>query len=508
MEELSFTCEDIIIAEDNVEMSESDKEIREKVDKRDRQLKRWFMTINNPFFDPDVVEEVDMNENTLPVKYDYYNLEFVKSFNNVDLFDFHYVKVTAKVDEIIIDKALKEVVENIDGNESIKLIEVDIEKTVKVEKEFVVERPYFKDYECLKTYIENLEIEGLKYAVGQIEKGEQETIHLQAGLIFDDKHGKRFYTMKKYFPTAYLDKVRGSNYDVKVYCTKEDTRIMPPFEIGKFSEMRARTDYEEFKAALKSGASDDELMENFYSIVAQVGLKNIQLQRDVYMQKEYANKCRNIEVTYIYGHGGVGKTRSVYRGRKFDEVFKMTRYGQFAFHGYKYQKILLMDEFIGQPKLQTMNNWLDNYPLDLEIKGGSITACYDKVYIVSNIPYSQIYKEEQTSNIDIFRTFDRRIHHIFEVNDKGEFIKKRETIFEDIPDDEIEAEGWTKRVSKVVQYTYDGEPYVVYDLHKVEKLKERIEQCEIELVGEVDEYTKDLLFGDDWLWNYYFWLLF
>jgi len=34
-------------------------------------------------------------------------------------------------------------------------------------------------------------------------------------------------------------------------------------------------------------------------------------------------------------------------------------------------------------------------------------------------------------------------------------------------------------------------------LHKVEKLKERIEQCEIELVGEVDEYTKDLLFGDD-----------
>ena len=281
MADISFSCDDIVIESDIVEMTEEDKQVKEVVDKRDRQLKRWFITLNNPFYDPSVAPEVDVMTTDLPVNRNYYNLDYIKGFNNIDLFEFHFIEVTAKVEEIVIEKVLKQVSENDDT----RLVEVEVEKKIKVEKTFVVERPYFKDYESLKTYIENLEVDGLKYAVGQIEKGHQDgTVHLQAGLIFDEKHGKRFYTMKKYFPTAFLDKVRGTNFDVKVYCTKEDTRIEEPFEIGKFSEMRARNDYEEFKSALKAGATDDQLIEDFYHIVAQVGLKNIQLQRDVFVE--------------------------------------------------------------------------------------------------------------------------------------------------------------------------------------------------------------------------------
>lgn len=475
--------EDIVIEQDDYELTQRDSELREKNSKRDQQLKRWFLTVNNPFWCPDVHEEIDISNTDLFVNHDYYDLSYLKSFNTVDYFEFHFIKVKAKVEETQTEKIVRL------DQETGEYIETDIKKKVKVDKEFVVERPYFKNYESLKSYIENLSVEGLKYSVGQIEKGKETgTIHLQCGIIFDEKHGKRFYTMKKYFPTARLDKIRGSNYDVKVYCTKEETRVMPPFEIGKFVEMRARTDYEEFKAALKSGASINNLMEDFFGIIAQLGLNKVELLRNEYMKQEFGKKARNVEVTYIYGKGGVGKTKSIYKEYGYDNVFSLLNFGQFRFHGYRYEKVILLDEYKGQINLQVLNKILDVHPYKCEVKGGEVIACYDKVYIVSNVPYSDMYKDIRLDEPDIYKTFDRRIHHIYEVDDNGKFICKRETVFEEVPEEEIETPGWTKRKSKIIEYDMFGMPHVIYNRHKAE-------QEEMTCLGEIPE--ADLLFDED-----------
>lgn len=463
---------DYVIDLDEYSLNEEEKTLFEETAKKDKQAKRWFLTLNNPFWTEKDVE-IDLSNNDLPINYEYYNLDYCKSFNNIDLFDFHYIKVKAKVKEKVIDKALKEDAEN-------KYIEIELQKEIIVEKEFIVERPYFKSYDHFKQYMENLQIEGLKWSTGQVEKGhKEETLHIQFGICFDETHGKRFYTMKKYFPTAYIAQARGSNFDIMKYCTKVDTRVEEPFQIGKIAEMRSRTDIDEFYQAIKSGADNFELLENFYALTTQFGFDKIDKQRDVYFNSKYRDEWRNIETTYYYGDSGVGKTTLIYKQYGFKNVFRVSYYGKFMFNGYNGEKVLLLDEFTGQISLTWLNQILDGYPLKVEVKGGERIACFEKIYIISNFSLYTIYKQQREHAPKEFETLFRRIHHIYLV-EKGKLIPKKESIFEDIPENEVDLKGRTKRVSQSYNYNEYGQKFIIYDYHHkhLEGLQE-IEQTEM-----------------------------
>ena len=84
------------------------------------------------------------------------------------------------------------------------------------------------------------ELGGLKYAVYQYERGENGTYHIQGFIIY--KNSKRFINVKQDFPTAHIIVPRGSNIENRDYCTKKETRVAEPVEIGEFSEMRSRND--------------------------------------------------------------------------------------------------------------------------------------------------------------------------------------------------------------------------------------------------------------------------
>lgn len=464
---------DYVVDLDNYSLNEEEKTLFEETTKKDKQAKRWFLTLNNPFWSEEF-EEVDMSINILPINNEYYNLDYCKSFNNIDLFDFHFVKAKAKIKEKIIDKVLKEI-ESEDNQK--KYIEIDVEKEIVVEKEFIIERPYFKSYEHFKQYLENLQVEGLKWSTGQVEKGHQEeTVHIQFGICFDETHGKRFYTMKKYFPTAYIAQARGSNFDIMRYCNKLDTRIEEPFKIGNISEMRSRTDIEEFYNAIKSGADNYELLENFYALTAQFGFEKIDKQRDVYFNSKYRKEWRNIETTYIFGDSGVGKTTKIFKEYGFENVFRVSYYGKFMFNGYNGEKVLLLDEFTGQVNFTWLNQILDGYPLKVEVKGGERIACFEKIFIVSNFSFYDLYKTQKECEPKEFETVYRRIHHIFYMNKLGELVLKKESIFEDVPVDEIELPGKTKRVSRSYFINEYGQRIIIFDRHN--KILTNIEELE------------------------------
>ncbi len=97
--------------------------------------------------------------------------------------------------------------------------------------------------EEIEKYISDLE--HFKYAMFQREKGrETGTEHIQLFVIFTI--GKRFSTIKNYFPTAHIEQAKGTNVQCRDYCSKKDTRISGPYEIGQFTEERARTDKQGF----------------------------------------------------------------------------------------------------------------------------------------------------------------------------------------------------------------------------------------------------------------------
>jgi hypothetical protein len=198
---------------------------------KDRQSRRWIVVINNAFFDDDDKDEIDINNTELPLKLDYYNLSHQKRDDNKHLFDFKYVTY-------------------------------EDEKT---KEQFVVERPYFKNLESLHEYYKNLD--DIKYAVYNYEQGnEKQTKHIQSFVIF--KFGKRFETMKNYFPTAYLKRPDGNNAENRNYCMKSETQIAGPFEVGTFAEEKQRTDYDNFFAFLEQKASNKTIRQHFPMLFA------------------------------------------------------------------------------------------------------------------------------------------------------------------------------------------------------------------------------------------------
>ena len=283
---------------DNEKLNEA-AEPNPEAPSRSTQLKRWVLTINNPFWDDKKDTEVDMTANTLPVLADYYDLESVKNESARGLFVFKHIKISVK------DKETKE------------------------EKEAVILRPYFRNYESVKSYIENLE--HFKYAVFQLEQGENETPHIQAGIIFEA--GKRFYTMKKYFPTAHIESAKGTNAEVRAYCTKEDGRLAEPVEIGKFSEMRSRNDIEDFLELVKMGVSNATIKKLFPVLYTQFGPEKIERFRQDELKEEYGKTTRDITVTFIYGPARLGKTSYIYDMYSMEEVCRVNNYAKGTFEG-------------------------------------------------------------------------------------------------------------------------------------------------------------------------------
>ena len=179
-----------------------------------------------------------------------------------------------------------------------------------------INNPEQSDEEFI-SYIENLE--HFKYSMFQREQGEQTgTEHLQVFIVFNC--AKRFSTLKKYFPTAHIEKVKGTNTQARDYCSKSETRISGPYELGTFTEERSRTDISNFIEMVQLGASDLELAKLFPKLYIQ-NLNKIQKIRQEYIANEFRNKNRDIEVTYIYGPPRTGKTRYVYDKYGFGKFY-------------------------------------------------------------------------------------------------------------------------------------------------------------------------------------------
>ena len=351
-----------------------------ETEKVDKQSRRWFFTINNPFWTDDM-QEVDISKTDLPIVQDHYCYEIVKSDANKGLFVFKHIEITNDNEQVII------------------------------------ERPYFKDYDSVRQYIENLEHR--KWSVFQLEKGESGTPHIQGGITFTI--GKRFKTIQSYFPTAMIDRARGTNTDIKIYCTKLEGRVMDPVEIGKFVEMRDRTDYDGFFARLDEGATNAELKSEYLNLFVQFGVEKVERFRQDIFKDKYGNEYRDIKVTYIYGGTRLGKTTYVLNKYPLRDICRVNNYKVGTFEGYINQKVLVLDEFTGKLDITFVNNLLDRLPLDLPARFTNRIACFNEVYLISNLPLSELYKDEQKETPEVYRAFTERIHDIIKFTGKGKW---------------------------------------------------------------------------------------
>ena len=340
-----------------------------------KRQKRWILTINNPVFADSGYTEVNPSGTDLEVVNDYYDLSVLKEVENKDFFEFRYIQ------------------QEKDG------------------KEKIIKRPFFKNLDCIEKYFKSLkENGGLKYAIYQYEKSESGTYHIQGFAIY--KESKRFKNVKQDFPTAHIIVPNGSNTQNRDYCTKKDSRIAEPVEIGEFSEMRSRNDIVEFLELVKLGASNVTLKTTFPVLYSQYGPEKIERFRQDDLKEEYGKKFRDVKVTYIYGEARTGKTTYIYENYPMDDICRVINYYKGTFEFYNFHKILVLDEFTGKIDITYMNNLLDKFPLDLPARFANRMACFEEVFIISNLPLTELYKEEQAAMPEVYKAFISRIQNI------------------------------------------------------------------------------------------------
>ena len=242
----------------------------------------------------------------------------------------------------------------------------------------------------------------------------------------------RFSTIKNRFPTAHIDKTYGSAKENRDYIRKEgkwaetdkaETKVPDTFlEWGDMPAEKEEKTPQMYKLIqeVRDGISTANIIEGSPNLAFRV--RDIDTLRQTLLSDRYASENRKIEVWYIFGASGTGKTRGIYERHNAKDICRITNYRNgrgISFDGYTGQDVLVFEEFHSQIPIEDMLNYLDIYPLSLPARYSDRVACYTRVYITSNLPLEKQYRNVQWDSLETWRAFIRRIHKVLEYRADG-----------------------------------------------------------------------------------------
>ena len=204
---------------------------------------------------------------------------------------------------------------------------------------------------------------------------------------------------------------------------KAETRLPDTFEEGgtlpdergeKAPAMAALID------AIDAGYGTAEIIRDNPKFALQS--KSIDTLRETLTTTAFQNRERDIKVIYLFGATGTGKTRSIFDSHPYKDICRITNYGNesgIKFDSYHGQKVLVFEEFSSNIPISDMLNYLDRYPVSLPARYTDRTACYDTVYITSNLSLRDQYPAIQSTKTAVWRAFLRRITRVDEFTKGG-----------------------------------------------------------------------------------------
>jgi len=151
---------------------------------------------------------------------------------------------------------------------------------------------------------------------------------------------------------------------------------------------------------------------NLYKKIKQGELKNVQdvMDYDFNLYARYRGgikealsvwqlqkrkEFRKVEVEYVYGPTGTGKTKYLYEHK---DLFKINGSGLNWFDGYQGESVLGIDEYDNNMKCSDLLSLLDGYQKRLPIKGGFTYANWTKVVITSNLNPRQLHEQAKNEH--------------------------------------------------------------------------------------------------------------
>ncbi len=267
---------------------------------------------------------------------------------------------------------------------------------------------------------------GVKYAVWQLEQGENGTPHYQ-GYIECGKT-RRFSHFKSILARAHFEKAQADTDANEAYCTKEEGRLDGPWSFGERQKPGKRNDLIKLRDCVKRGDSVTDILSS--EEVAETALRHPQALRLLNDTFSKPQKRDDIHVTLHYGPPGTGKSHCAAE----DDAYIFDGDANGFWLGYQGETHCIFDEFGGHClKPMQLQRVCDKYPLTLNVKGGHMACKITKVDICSNYLPNQWWNEKTRYNeLAIYR----RIH---EVHWHYEFGKYRRYVTTDGSRDPMES---------------------------------------------------------------------
>lgn len=275
-------------------------------------------------------------------------------------------------------------------------------------------------HDVIHTHLSSLS--GMRYLCTSDEVGVNEhTPHTHFFVVYEN--AKLFSTMKKAIPEAHWDSCRGTPMQNREYVfktgrwknTEKGTTSIPGTqeEYGEIPaekyESSSKPELAFLYTLIKEGKTDAEILEDYPEYMFDI--THIGRCRLILRQEEYKETYRNLEVTYIFGATGTGKTRGVMEGHGYSNVYRVTDYLH-PFDTYEGQDVLLLEEYNSSFCIHDVLNYLDGYPTKLPARYYDKIACYTKVYITTNTALEKQYPGIQEEHSETWNAFLRRIHKV------------------------------------------------------------------------------------------------
>lgn len=259
----------------------------------------------------------------------------------------------------------------------------------------------------------------LVYACMADEQGSMHHTHIF--VVFSSR--VRFSMIKRYFPESHIEKCMGTasenvNYIKKSGKWANDLSKQEKVIEGTFEEYGAcppdskgiRHDLSELYQMIADGLTNAEILAQNQDYILQID--KLEKIRMILLTEKYKDTVRlNLEVIYISGATGTGKTRGVLENNGYSNVYRVTDY-KHPFDNYNGQPVIVFDEFRSSLPIKEMLMFCDIYPIELPSRYTNKYACYNKVYIISNWALEKQYREIQKEDTETWKAFLRRIHRV------------------------------------------------------------------------------------------------
>lgn len=251
------------------------------------------------------------------------------------------------------------------------------------------------------------------------EIGIEGTQHTHVYAVF--ANAVMFTTIQKRFYGAHIEPARGTNIENRDYIRKEGkwledekrgTNLSHTFEeSGELPQDREtlKKETEDIFEMVNDGASDFEILQkhpNAMRMIDKVGRARL-----IVLEDRNKKEFRQMNVSYLYGKTGVGKTRSIMEKYGYENCYRVTNYKN-PFDSYAGQPIIIFEEFRSSLPISEMLIYLDGYPTILPSRHYDRYACFDTVFIITNIPLEEQYPNIQRDEPETWNAFKRRIKDV------------------------------------------------------------------------------------------------